>query len=85
MHPYRTLAALDDANEIWILAYDRHEVDDRDLTFVGDEERFEDERLAAVLAAYLFDRCDRRDEPASVILGTEQRGEAGGRVEARQA
>ncbi len=81
-HPPRE--PFDDAHDVRRVAAWRHEVDHADAPLCGLPLGLENERRVAV-AADRARRLDRRDEPAPVTPVSEQRREAGVRVEAREA
>src|SRR5690606_11444305 len=60
-------------------------VDEGDGARFGLEGGLENRRLAAIAATRPPDRLPWRDQPAAVLRRTEQRGEAGARIEAGQA
>ncbi len=81
--------ALDDAHDVGGDVALRHEVDDLDGSAVrGVPVRLQDERavhVGAPGAALALGGLGRCDAPVAVLPVPEERGEAGGRVEARQA
>jgi hypothetical protein len=87
LHPHgdAALQAAHDAHDVGRLVADRHRVDDLQHAAVGVEVGLEHERSLAVAPLGLADVSGGREQPAPVRLVAEQRGEAGGRVEARQA
>ena len=64
---------------------ERHEVDHRDRPVVGLERRSRAPASVPVAAADRPDLAGRGEEPAAVLGGPEQGGEAGARVEPREA
>ena len=87
LHPHAdaALEAAGDAHDVGRLVADRHRVDDLEHAVGGVEVGLEHERALAVAALGPLDVVGGREQPAPVRLVAEQRGEAGGRVEARQA
>ena len=77
--------AFDDADDVGRAPARRHEVDHADAPAGELVHRLEDERVVAVAPRRPHRRSGRREQPASVILGAEEGGEAGARVEAREA
>ena len=87
LHPHRDPAAppLDTADEVMPPPARRHAVDHGDGPVVGLELGLQDERTLMVPAAGGADGAGGGQEPAAVLGGAQQGGEAGGRVEARHA
>src|SRR5204863_3896882 len=77
--------ALDHPEHVRMALARRHAVDDLDDAVLGLELRLEDERRVAIAAPRPPHPAAWRDEPAPVLRRAEERGEAGSRVEARDA
>ena len=77
--------AFDDADDVRRAPARRHEVDHADAPAGELVHRLEDERVVAVAPRRAHRRRGGREQPASVVLGAEDGGEAGARVEAREA
>src|ERR1700730_10516921 len=85
-HRHPPAAALYDAHQVnaTVVLRNRHEIDNRSASAAGEFEfSLQHQRLVAIMAAH--HNCWRggRDEPASVLWGSQQRGKAGGRIETR--
>ena len=87
LHAHRdaALQAARDADDVGRLVADRHRVDDLQHAPGGVEVGLEHERAVAVAALRARHLGGGREQPAAVGLVAEQRGEAGGRVEPREA
>src|SRR5205814_6143973 len=87
LHRDASLSALNDPHQVDLfdaLVY-RHEVDYRDNAIRRFEFSFEDQRIAPVLTSRVFYVSFGSDQPPPISLVAEQRGEARGRIEARNA
>ncbi len=62
-----------------------HEVDQRDAAFLRIEDGFQDHRARTVVSSGPNRRLAGSDSPAPVVWRSDQRGKAGGAVEARPA
>ncbi len=76
---------LDDPYHVGPLVPLRHEVDHLDGAGRGLPDRLQDQGVVEVAAVGAGGVAARGDLPVTVVRAAEQRGEAGGRVEARQA
>jgi RNA polymerase sigma-70 factor (ECF subfamily) len=87
LHPHRdaALQAARDADHVGRLVADRHRVDHLEHAAVGVEVGLQHQRVVAVAALDALHLAGGREQPAAVRRIAEQRGEAGGRVEPRQA
>ena len=87
LHPHRhaPLEPLDDPDDVGSVAAWGHEVDDANAAVLGVEVELVHERVLSVAALDALDLAVGREQPAAVALVPEQRGEAGARVEAREA
>src|SRR5512138_3489441 len=74
----------DRAHEVRLRAANRHEIDQRDRARIGFPFGLEDERIGTVTPLRL-DSLRRGELPPAVLGRAEERGEARGRVETRQA
>ena len=83
LHPHGDLAldGLADPGQVRPAGADRHAVHHPDDAVLGLELGLEDEGVSAVAAPGLADAALGMEEPAAVVGGPEQRGEAGARVE----
>ena len=85
VHRHRAGDALDDPHDVRRLVTWRHAVDHPDGAVRGLPERLQHERVAPVLPVRAGAAGGRREQPVPVLVVAEQRGEAGRRVEVRQA
>ena len=87
LHPHRhaPLEPFDDPDDVRSLAARGHEVDHADAAVLGVEVELVHERVLSVPALDSLDLAVGREQPAAVLLVPQQRGEAGARVEAREA
>ena len=89
LHAHRHMAAhaahQPDHVDVVLVVGERHEVGHRDHAFSGLERGLEDRGAGQIAALGAADLALRRDQPAPVLGRAEQRGEAGVRIEVRQA
>ena len=84
LHPHRAADPGEDADQVGTFVGGGHQVEEGDDPGVGRERRLERGRLSDVPPGDLVVAM-RAQLPVAVIGGAEDRGEAGGGVEARQA
>src|SRR5215218_2752372 len=80
-HRDRAADAFHDAYDVRRLVARRHEIDHPDRSTGGGPLGLQDQGVAAVVPAVLRVAVAWADLPVAVLVGAEQRGEAGRRVE----
>ena len=84
-HPDPAANAAHQPHHVGGVAARRHEIDQVDRAVSGLEPRLQDQRIVPIAARGARDLPRRRDQPAAVLLGAEQRGKAGIGIEGRPA
>ncbi len=85
LHVDGAFPALDDAEDGGVHGVGRHEVDDGHRAPGGAVDRLQHQGVGVIGAGHLLGGLDGRDQPAAVAGLTQQRGEAGGGVDAGRA
>ena len=85
MHRHVAAAALDDPDQLRDMGSWRHEVDDRDLAFLGLENGFKHQRARTIVTLDLAAASGGSNLPSAMFRCAQKGGEASPRIETGKA